>query len=77
MPETRRCENVEDVTNSGSTPQSRLSLQRATDADWDDIITTDARAFAMRNPLPDDERADLRGKVADDDIVVAESCARC
>ncbi len=58
------------MTNSGSTPQSRLSLKRATDADWDDIITTDARAFAMRNPLPDDERADLRGKVADDDIVL-------
>ena len=33
---------------------SRLSLARATDADWADIITTDARAFAMRNPLPDD-----------------------
>ena len=36
---------------------SRLSLARATDADWADIITTDARAFAMRNPLPDDEVA--------------------
>ncbi|GAC82536.1 hypothetical protein GP2_003_00130 [Gordonia paraffinivorans NBRC 108238] len=60
---------MEGVT-SVSTPKSRLSLQRATDADWDDIITTDARAFAMRNPLPDDERADLRNKVADDDIVL-------
>ena len=49
---------------------SRLSLTRATDADWADIITTDARAFAMRNPLPDDEVADLRGKVADDDVVL-------
>ncbi|MCR5980646.1 GNAT family N-acetyltransferase [Gordonia jinghuaiqii] len=66
-----RCETVEAVTSvSVSTPMSRLSLSRATDADWDDIINTDARAFAMRNPLPDDERVDLRGKVADDDVVL-------
>ena len=49
---------------------STLDLGRATDADWDEIITTDARAFAMRNPISDDERADLRGKVSDDDVVL-------
>ncbi|NDK90322.1 GNAT family N-acetyltransferase [Gordonia desulfuricans] len=47
-----------------------LTLTRATDDDWDDIIAADARAFAMRNPLADDERDDLRRKVADDDVVV-------
>ena len=49
---------------------STLDLGRATDADWDEIITTDARAFAMRNPISDDERTDLRGKVSDDDVVL-------
>uniref|UniRef100_UPI003D8D0361 GNAT family N-acetyltransferase n=1 Tax=Gordonia sp. B7-2 TaxID=3420932 RepID=UPI003D8D0361 len=57
------------------TSTSGLSLRRATDADWDDIIATDARAFAMRNPLPDDERTDLRGKVADSDIVLVRDAA--
>ena len=52
------------------TRTTTLELTRGTDADWDEIITTDARAFAMRNPISDDERADLRGKVADSDVVL-------
>ncbi|MEP9392929.1 GNAT family N-acetyltransferase [Gordonia sp. VNK1] len=56
--------------SSADTTIDGLSLARATDDDWDDIIDADARAFAMRNPLPDDERNDLRGKVSDADIVV-------
>ncbi|MGV9481779.1 GNAT family N-acetyltransferase [Gordonia aichiensis] len=55
---------------SPDTRSNSLELTRATDADWDEIITTDARAFAMRNPISDDERADLRGKVSDSDVVL-------
>ena len=64
------------MTSTPVNDASGLSLRRATDADWDDIITTDARAFAMRNPLPDDERADLRGKVDDSDIVLIRDDSR-
>lgn len=64
------------MTSTPVTDASGLSLRRATDADWDDIITTDARAFAMRNPLPDDERVDLRGKVDDSDIVLIRDDSR-
>ncbi|MDL9937771.1 GNAT family N-acetyltransferase [Gordonia sp. ABSL1-1] len=56
--------------SSSSARLPHLSCSRATDADWPDIITTDARAFAMRNPLEDAERDDLRAKVADDDVVL-------
>ncbi|GAC68302.1 GNAT family N-acetyltransferase [Gordonia soli] len=56
--------------NTTPSPAEGLTLRRATDADWDNIIATDARAFVMRNPLPDAERADLRGKVDDSDVVV-------
>lgn len=59
-----------DYVTSADHSSDELSLRRATDADWDDIISADARAFAMRNPLTDDERNDLRGKVSDTDIVV-------
>lgn len=62
------------MTTSAKAPT--LQLSRATDADWDEIIVTDARAFAMRNPLPDDERADLRAKVRDGDVVVVRDTGR-
>lgn len=56
--------------NSADASADHLSLRRATDDDWDDIIAADARAFAMRNPLPDDERNELRAKVSDSDVVI-------
>ena len=56
--------------NSADATIDHLSLNRATDDDWDDIIAADARAFAMRNPIPDDERDDLRAKVSDSDVIV-------
>ena len=59
---------MDTVSTAANTPA--LTLSRATDADWDDIIAADARAFAMRNPLPQDERDDLRGKINDNDVVV-------
>ncbi|MFT4045036.1 MAG: GNAT family N-acetyltransferase [Gordonia sp. (in: high G+C Gram-positive bacteria)] len=57
-------------------PSSSLRLRQATDADWDDIIITDARAFAMRNPLPADESADLRRKVRNSDVVLVRDESR-
>lgn len=42
-----------------------LTVRPATDADWPDIITLDARSFALPAPLPDDEVAEFRAKVAD------------
>ena len=59
---------VDQVTATSTDDTSGLVLRTATDADWDQIFATDARAFVMRNPLPDDERADLRGKVDDTDV---------
>ncbi len=56
------------VTPTSSDTASGLTLRTASDADWDQIFAIDARAFVMRNPLPDDERADLRGKVEDSDV---------
>ncbi|WP_431309310.1 GNAT family N-acetyltransferase [Gordonia sesuvii] len=49
---------------------SALAVSRATDADWDEIFATDARAFLMTNPLSTAEQADLRGKVDDTDVVL-------
>ncbi|MGV9710942.1 GNAT family N-acetyltransferase [Gordonia sp. NPDC003424] len=57
------------MTTSQST-HSSLTVSTATDADWDDIFATDARAFLMTNPLSPEERADLRGKVDDADVVL-------
>ena len=45
---------------------SNLTLTHATDADWPEIIALDARAFALPSPLPSDEIAEFRAKVADD-----------
>lgn len=62
-----------------STPsslRSGLTIGRATDDDWPDIITADARAFAMRNPLPPDEAADLRSKVRNSDVVLVRDTNR-
>ncbi|MGC4935690.1 GNAT family N-acetyltransferase [Gordonia sp. DT30] len=56
--------------NSPETTTDHLSLRRASNDDWDDIIAADARAFAMRNPIADDERNDLRAKVSDSDVIV-------
>ena len=49
---------------------SALTLARATDADWDEIFATDARAFLMTDPLSAAEQADLRGKVDNSDVVL-------
>ncbi len=49
---------------------SDLTLARATDADWDEIFATDARAFLMTDPLSAAEQADLRGKVDNRDVVL-------
>ncbi|WAC54348.1 GNAT family N-acetyltransferase [Gordonia sp. SL306] len=49
---------------------SALTVARATDADWDEIFATDARAFLMTNPLSAAEQADMRGKVDDADVVL-------
>ncbi|MFW0795814.1 GNAT family N-acetyltransferase [Gordonia sp. CPCC 205515] len=56
-----------------STPQttpSALAVAAATDADWDDIFTTDARAFLFTDPLSEAERVDMRNKVANADVVL-------
>ncbi|AZG45374.1 GNAT family N-acetyltransferase [Gordonia insulae] len=57
------------MSDSQATP-SDLTVARATDADWDEIFATDARAFLMTNPLSAAEQADLRGKVDDADVVL-------
>lgn len=47
-----------------------LTLRRARDSDWPDIATADARAFAFIEPLDEEALADIRSKVADEDVVV-------
>ncbi len=51
------------------TSDSPLVLSRAADADWPEIITLDARSFALPAPLPEDEIAEFRGKVEEAIIV--------
>lgn len=61
-----------------STPQtttSSLTVAAATDADWDDIFETDARAFLMTNPLSEAERVDMRNKVDNADVVLVRDGA--
>ncbi|GAB90623.1 GNAT family N-acetyltransferase [Gordonia rhizosphera] len=57
------------MSNTQTEP-SALTVARATDADWTEIFAADARAFLMTNPLSEAEQADLRAKVADDDVVL-------
>lgn len=49
---------------------SNLSVNRAVDADWDEIITADARAFGMTVPIDDVAREELSHLLPNDALVV-------
>ncbi|WP_283255271.1 GNAT family N-acetyltransferase [Gordonia sp. PP30] len=46
-----------------------LSLRRAVDDDWPEIMALDARSFALPAPLPDAEIEEFRGKVRETIVV--------
>ncbi|MFZ2501849.1 MAG: hypothetical protein WAW88_04125, partial [Nocardioides sp.] len=51
-----------------------LTLSRAADADWPELITLDARSFALPAPLPEAEIAEFRAKV-DEALVVHDTAS--
>jgi predicted acetyltransferase len=60
---------------STSNPAFPFELRRATDDDWPDIFVADARAFLQQGPMPESDRASVRGMYGNDDVVVVRDPA--
>ncbi|MGB3603228.1 GNAT family N-acetyltransferase [Gordonia sp. (in: high G+C Gram-positive bacteria)] len=56
-------------------PTEPLSLERPRDDDWPEILAIDARAFALPQPLPNDEMIEFRDRASEGDTVVVRDTA--